>query len=115
MKVDWSKEYKVMVDRPAVLPCDEGSLIIIIMDTPVVAHTRTIDTTQDITCWTGLISLDVLFFEQLATAPLEPDPTTKYFLLRTTLIRRLWALKETGKVLIPRADLNRHFNQLLVS
>ena len=24
VKVDWSKEYKVTVDRPAVLPCDEG-------------------------------------------------------------------------------------------
>ena len=28
MKVDWSKEYKVMVDRPAVLPCDEGLLFL---------------------------------------------------------------------------------------
>ena len=75
MKVDWSKEYKVMVDRPAVLPCDEGSLIIIIMDTPVVALTRTIDATQDITCWTGLISLDVLFFEQLRLLSLIQQPS----------------------------------------
>ena len=28
MKVDWSKEYKVTVDRPAVLPCDEGLLFL---------------------------------------------------------------------------------------
>ena len=25
VQVDWSSEYKVSVDRPAVLPCDEGS------------------------------------------------------------------------------------------